>query len=114
MKIRDRGENEAGEGAVISINPLEVPGSDEGVKKGLLELQLKMATCSINHEYARMEFDDIDDRERREELLEYMNECRSQYLNARHELNAYDPYALAEFEADLLRQKQTTIAVFEA
>lgn len=82
--------------------------------KELLELQLKMATSSINHEYARIEFDDTEDRERREDLLEYMHDCRCQYFEARSELASYDPYALAEFEADLMRQKMSTMARYSA
>jgi Cft2 family RNA processing exonuclease len=75
----------------------------------ILEMQLKMATSSINHEYARIEFDDTDDHERREELLEFMDDCRSQYIEARNALVVHDPYALETFEADLLRQKQVTL-----
>ncbi len=48
-----------------------------------MELQLKMAACSINHEYARMEFDEVDDLGAREELLDYMHDCRNEYLQAR-------------------------------
>lgn len=35
-----------------------------------------MATCSISREYARIEFDGVKDRERREKLLDHMHECR--------------------------------------
>ena len=72
----------------------------------ILDLQLKMATSSINHEYARLEFDDTKDYERRSELLDFMDSCRAEYLNARGSLVTHDPLALEEFEADLLRQKQ--------
>ncbi len=95
--------------SMISIHPIASRAADEDAKKQLLELQLKMATSSINHEYARIEFDDAADRERRDELLEYMHECRSAYFEARSALCSYDPYALADFEADLMRQKQMTL-----
>lgn len=98
----------------IDLQPVARPTASETVKRQLLELQLRMATCSINHEYARMEYDDLKDVERRDELLDYMHECRSKYLEARTELEAYDPYALADFEADLMRQKQTTLGCYQA
>lgn len=101
------------DGATISIMPLK-EGDNEDANRELLELQLKMATCSINHEYARMEFEDASDRERREELIEYMNECRERYFEARSELSVHDSYAVAEFEADLMRQKQMMLPVSQA
>ena len=70
---------------MIRILPLARDGAPDAAKKQLLELQLKMATSSINHEYARMEYDDADDRERRDDLLEYMHDCRRQYFEARGE-----------------------------
>lgn len=101
------------EDTVINISPIPAD-APEGLKKEVLELQLKMATSSINHEYARIEFEDVDDYERREELLQFMNECHSEYLNARVRLTNFDPQALADFEADLLRQKQFTLSGFAA
>ena len=102
------------DGPAIDINPVANAGATTETRQELLELQLRMATCSINHEYARKEFDDAHDRERREDLLEYMHTCRCEYYQARSALAAYDPYALAEFEADLLRQKQMTLASYNA
>lgn len=108
MGTRDH-EMDGHEDPMISIRPLPGVKVSEEAHKQLLELQLKMATSSVNHEYARIEFDDIDDRERRDELLEYMHECRRNYFEARTALSTYDPYALADFEADLMRQKQMTL-----
>lgn len=97
-----------------AINVLPIAHVSEEAKKQFLELQLKMATCSVNHEYARVEFDSVGDKTRRDELLEYMHECRSQYFEARQELSVYDPYAVADFEADLMRQKQMMLPVYQA
>ena len=95
----------------INIAPEIDDDIDEsGFKDRLLEMQLKMATSSINHEYARIEYDETADRERKEELLEFMGDCRRQYFDARTTLEGHDPYALADFEADLLKQKQSTIS----
>lgn len=93
----------------INISPVANPKATDGVRKILLDLQLRMATSSINHEYARMEFEDSDDIERRDELLEYMNECRREYFEARSGLCVHDPSALADFEVDLARQKIMTL-----
>lgn len=98
----------------ISVGPLAKDDVADEIQKKLLELQLKMAACSINHEYARMEFDEVDDLGAREELLDYMHDCRSEYLQARAALAAYDPYALEEFEADLMRQKQAALPHYNA
>lgn len=99
---------------IISIAPIDLEGRSERLRKTLLELQLMMATSSINHEYARMEFEDADSHEKKEELLEYMNDCRTQYFRARSDLEKVDPYALIEFEKDLLRQKNSTLTHYNA
>lgn len=78
----------------------------------VLKLQLVMATNSINHEYARIEFEDTLDTERKDELLEYMENCRHQYFEARESLVNYDQNAVMEFEADLLQQKMKTLNRF--
>ncbi len=80
----------------------------------ILQLQLTMATNSINHEYARIEFDDTENKERREELLEFMSLCRQKYFEARQSLEVHDSSALQEFEADLMRQKVETLGRFNA
>lgn len=98
----------------ISIVPLDVPLKSDEDRKALLELQLMMATSSINHEYARMEFEDTLNVERKEELLDYMHECRAQYFEARENLAGYDPYALVEFEQDLMKQKQVMLTNYIA
>jgi len=99
---------------MINIRPIAGGTADSDAQKQLLELQLKMATSSINHEYARIEFEDVWDRERRDDLIEYMHECRTAYFEARRALSAYDPYALEDFEADLMRQKQMTLSGAQA
>jgi hypothetical protein len=98
----------------IRIRTIEMSGAADDAQKQLVELQLRMATSSINHEYARIEYEDIADHERRENLLEYMHDCRREYFEARAELEVYDPYALMEFEADLMRQKQATLSHYSA
>ncbi len=94
----------------FSIMPIIDEKSSPEKKQALLDLQMKMATSSINHEYARMAFEDVKhDLEKKEELLAYMDECRSQYLEARENLERHDPFGLLEFEQDLIRQKKETL-----
>ncbi len=108
MARRERMEDQMLEKRVALI-PEDVEIEEGSAQGSILEMQLKMATSSINHEYARIEYDDTRCRERREELLDFMEDCRTQYMEARISLERHDPYALADFEADLLRQKQSTI-----
>ena len=98
----------------IGIKPFTDFTEDCQEVEEYLELQLKMATSSMNHEYARMEYDDTADRERKQELLDFMHDCRVQYFEARHTLERHNPYAVSDFEQDLMRQKQTIITQYNA
>lgn len=98
----------------ITVNLVEEEREESEGENPVLKLQLVMATNSINHEYARMEFEDTFDQDRQEELLDYMSNCRDQYLEARSSLVNYDPLAVADFEADLLQQKMKTLNRFSA
>lgn len=80
----------------------------------ILELQLAMATSSINHEYARMEFEETADRERQEELTHYMEECWQKYHQAREQLSQMSPLSVDQFERDLAYQKRTTLQHYSA
>lgn len=100
---------------VIEMNDVDDELSMEEVhEEKVLELQLTMATSSINHEYARIEYEGCEDYERKEELLAYMTDCRGKYLNARGELEKYNPLVLETFERDLILQKSTTITHYHA
>lgn len=99
---------------LMIVEPMGVAESTGDSDPSMLKLQLTMATNSINHEYARMEFDDTLDVDRKEELLNYMNECREKYFEARESLMVFDSTAVQEFEADLLIQKKTTLNQFNA
>jgi hypothetical protein len=100
---------------IISLDDLDEDVSVEELREEkLIELQLTMATTSINHEYARIEFDEVDDYPRREELLSYMSECRGKYLAARGQLENFNPAVLEDFERNLLLQKLATITNYHA
>lgn len=97
----------------LAVTAVENAGGEEE-NNPVLKLQLSMATNSINHEYARMEFEDTLDAGRKDELLDYMSNCRQKYFEARESLATYDSKAVAEFEADLLQQKFKTLNRFNA
>lgn len=107
-----RDQYELAEEIVTGLDPVSSEGATQ--KDRLLELQLTMATTSINHEYAALEFDETDDHERREELMDYMADCRDKYLEAREELACYSPLKLESFEKDLFFQKKTTLTHYHA
>ena len=98
----------------IEIEPIKIGSDQEEDSAKIVQLQLTMATSSINHEYARLELDDTADADRCEELMEYMNACRQKYFEARKSLEVYDPYAVEEFERDLIQQKRETLSVYNA
>lgn len=75
----------------------------------ILELQLAMATSSINHEYALIEIEQTVDRDRLEELEHYLDQCREKYTEARTRLTLLSPTTVEQFERDLAYQKKTTL-----
>lgn len=98
----------------LRIVPMSLDHLAEGQQKTIMELQLAMATSSINHEYASIEFGGTPDRQRQEELLAYMHDCRTRYLEAREILERFDPMAVATFEQDLMKQKLETMTEYNA
>jgi hypothetical protein len=85
-----------------------------GSREHILNLQLVMATTSVNHEYARIEYEETADIERKEELMHYMTECRTRYDEARDELSIVNPIVLESFESELATQKQSTMVHYHA
>ena len=114
-KTIDKGSEQIDNGnPTLRIVPIKTGHGSDDRKKALLELQLAMATSSINHEYARREYDDTDSREQKEDLLEYMQDCRFKYFEARESLERFDPHAVLDFEKDLLKQKMETMSEYNA
>ena len=101
----------------LMTEPITTSQGEESASESdnqILQLQLTMATSSINHEYARLEFEETADTDQKEALLDYMNECRKKYFKARTSLVTYDPQAAQDFEADLYMQKKRTMGQFNA
>lgn len=101
------------EGFTMELHQSEIVTAKNG-KDALLELQMAMATSSINHEYARIEFEDSIDAERKDELVQFMEECHKKYTEARERLAVHSPQTLESFEKDLAHQKQSTITHYNA
>lgn len=101
------------EGLSVELHTSEMVTAKTG-KDALLELQMAMATSSINHEYARIEYEDSADAERKDELVQFMEECHKKYLEAREKLAVQSPQTLESFERDLAHQKQSTITHYNA
>lgn len=101
------------EGLSVELHGSEMVTVKTG-KDVLLELQMAMATSSINHEYARIEYEDSVDAERKDELSQFMEECHKKYNDAREKLAAQSPQTLESFERDLAHQKQSTITHYNA
>jgi len=85
-----------------------------GSKEHILNLQLVMATSSVNHEYARLEYNETNNTDKKDELLQYMADCRFKYEEAREELSCVNPLVLETFEKDLVMQKQSTMVHYHA
>lgn len=92
----------------------DVKAVPAGSREHILNLQLVMATTSVNHEYARIEFEESKNIERKEELNYYMSDCRTKYDEAREELACVNPLVLETFEMELALQKQTTMVHYHA
>lgn len=101
------------DGFTMELTPSEMVTA-KGGKDPLLELQMAMATSSINHEYARIEYEDSMDAERKDELAQFMEDCHKKYTEAREKLAASHPQVLESFEKDLAHQKQSTITHYNA
>lgn len=95
-------------------NEKETKAVPVGSREHILNLQLVMATTSVNHEYARIEYDETRDVERKEELMSFMAECSDKYKEAREELACVNPLILESFEKELSAQKNSTMVHYHA
>lgn len=69
-------------------------------------LELVLVTASMNHEYAKKEYEKTNSFHRRQELLVRMSHLKSLYFNARQTLAETQPIRLAEIEEELRLQKE--------
>ncbi|MBI2981124.1 MAG: hypothetical protein HYY44_02290 [Deltaproteobacteria bacterium] len=69
-------------------------------------LELVLVTASMNHEYAKKEYDKSQSFHRKEELMTRMSHLKSLYFNVRQTLEKTQPDRLAEIEEELRSQKE--------
>ncbi|MBI2501107.1 MAG: hypothetical protein HYW02_06530 [Deltaproteobacteria bacterium] len=77
--------------------------------QGDQNLELVLVTASINHEYAKKEFEKTHSFHRREELLVRMSDLKRLYFNAREAMKLADPDKLSAIEEELRSQKQNVL-----
>ncbi|HSA58755.1 MAG TPA: hypothetical protein VLJ37_03625 [bacterium] len=79
-------------------------------KTDLVNLQMILATSSMNHEYARKAYDKTRSYARRQELLAKMSNLKNLYFAARSKLSVNHPDRLEAIERELNFQKQTVLS----
>lgn len=79
-------------------------------KPDLVNLQMILATSSMNHEYARKAFDKTRSFARRQELLTKMANLKNLYFAAREKLVVNHPDRLEAIERELNYQKQAVLS----
>lgn len=77
--------------------------------ENLANLQMVLVTSSMNHEYARQEYDQAKSYQRKQELLGRMSDLKQLYFQVRQSLSLTHPEKLEELEVDLLFQKQAVL-----
>jgi hypothetical protein len=87
---------------------LEIRKLDNG---GRLMISVQSPTGETG---AKKKTDPLLELERREELLRYMDDCRSKYVQARDRLATMAPGTVDQFEKELALQKQTTLHRYDA
>jgi hypothetical protein len=79
-------------------------------KPDLVNLQMILATSSMNHEYARKAHDKTRSFARRQELLVRMANLKNLYFAARNKMAVNHPDRLEAIERELNYQKQTVLS----
>ena len=97
--MRNQGENE------LVFTDFPAPKNSE-----IVDLQMKMAMTSVNHEYTRKAYDKTRSFMKRQELLLKMAELKQLYFSARDKLAALQPQCLETIENELAYQKQVVLA----
>lgn len=79
-------------------------------KTDLVNLQMILATSSMNHEYARKAYEKTNSFARRQELMVKMSNLKNLYFAARNKLAIHHPERLEVIERELTHQKQTVLS----
>ena len=79
-------------------------------RSDLVNLQMILATSSMNHEYARKAYDKTRSFARRQELLVKMANLKNMYFAARDRLTVNHPDRVEAIERELSYQKQAVLS----
>lgn len=79
-------------------------------KTDLVNLQMILATSSMNHEYTRKAFEKTRSFARKQELLAKMSNLKNLYFAARNKLAVHNPERLEAIERELSFQKQAVLS----
>ncbi len=79
-------------------------------KTDLVNLQMILATSSMNHEYTRKAFEKTRSFARKQELLAKMSNLKNLYFAARNKLAIHNPERLEAIERELSFQKQAVLS----
>ncbi len=90
------------EAAIMPVAQTETPD--------LVNLQMVLASSSMNHEYIRQAYEKTRSFARRQELLIQMSNLKNLYFAARTKLAAHHPERLEAIERELNYQKQTVLS----
>jgi hypothetical protein len=101
MKM-DQFHGDEAEAALMELNSQE--------KSDLVNLQMILATSSMNHEYARKAFEKTRSFARRQELLVKMANLKNMYFAARDRLATNHPDRVEAIERELSFQKQVVLS----
>lgn len=83
---------------------------DSETNTDLVNLQMVLATSSMNHEYARKAYEKTRSFARKQELLTQMSNLKNLYFAARNKLAVAHPERLETIERELNFQKQTVLS----
>lgn len=96
--------------AGLLLLPLMESEIKELAGENLVNLQMVLASSSMNHEYVRQAYDRTHSFARKQELLIEMSNLKNLYFAARNKLALHHPERLDAIERELKFQKQTVLS----
>lgn len=97
---------------ILTSNEYQYPqaASSNAEKVDLVNLQMVLATSSMNHEYMRKAYEKANSHAKKEELLNQMSNLKNVYFAARDKLALHHPERLEAIEKELNYQKQAVLS----
>ncbi len=89
--------------------PIKAP-KEESSKADVMNLQMLMVSSSMNHEYARKEYETTKSFSKKQELMIKMTSLKNLYFTARKKLADSSPERLTVLENELRVQKTQALS----